>query len=78
MNAASFSVPPSGRLVLMTLTLLGGVALAGTSKGVLLFNARQYAQALPELLAPANAGDGTAQFYLGQLYENGSGVTRDS
>lgn len=43
MNAQAAPVLFSLRMTLLSLAVLGGVALAGTSKGIRLFKAGQYA-----------------------------------
>ena len=47
------------------------------NNGVNLYKAKQYEMALPLLEKAANAGDPQAPFYLGIMFDEGSGVIKD-
>jgi TPR repeat protein len=52
-------------------------ALADTAGAWQAYQSRNYAAAVKELTALAEAGDANAQFYLGTLYSDGKAVKRD-
>jgi TPR repeat protein len=63
-------------LVALTVWLLRDTTV-DASKGLDLFRAGAYAEALPLLLDSARAGSADAQRSLGHMYRDGLGVTRD-
>ncbi len=71
-------------LTVATIMLALGVALgsaggawAGVDEGLAAYEERDYKTALSELLPLAKEGDAKAQFYLGIMYKDGSGVPRN-
>lgn len=65
----------SGLIVL--LLVLAGPAGADVERGWQAFLDGDYVTALAELEPAAEAGDATAQYYLGVLYDHGEGVLRN-
>ncbi len=53
-------------------------AFAGLTEAVNAFNKGDYATAYPEMLALSQEGDAKATYYLGLMYKDGLGVTKDS
>ena len=47
------------------------------NNGVKLYKSRQFEKALPLLQKAAKAGDPVAPFYLGIMFDEGSGVNKD-
>jgi TPR repeat protein len=56
---------------------LHGSAMAGLTEGANAYNARNYAQALKEIIPLARAGNADAEHLLGLMYYMGRGVPRD-
>ena len=63
--------------LLALLVALAGPASADVESGWQAFLNGDYATALDELEPAAEAGDATAQYYLGVLYDHGEGVVRN-
>jgi uncharacterized protein len=76
---ARFSIPFAGAcsVLAMTATLVGAPAFADTKAGVDAWQAGDYATAIKEWRAAAEAGDPDAAFNLGQAYKTGRGVPQD-
>ncbi len=53
-------------------------ALAGLSEAITAYNISRYDQALAEFSYLSDEGNGTAAYYLGQMYEKGLGVSPDN
>ena len=70
-------IPRRWALAACLLAALGGPAWADLQGGLTAYRRRDYATALKEWLPVAQAGDATAQFYLGLMYERGRGVPPD-
>jgi len=65
-------------IIAITLALgVAGSACAGFTQGATAYNAKQYAQALKEIVPLAKAGNADAQHLLGLMYYMGRGVARD-
>ncbi len=64
-------------LVLMSLSLIPGFAVAGYTEGVVAFNKDDYATALKEFMPLADQGNASAQFYLGVMHDIGRGLPQD-
>jgi TPR repeat protein len=62
---------------LATIVLLAGSASAGTNEGIDAWKRRDYAAALREFRPAAERGHARAQYYLGLMYLQGRGVSRD-
>lgn len=66
--------------ILVSLVLSAGMAspaAAGIGEAIEAYEAGDYAAAYGEFLPLAVAGDATAQYYLGWMYEAGEGVEPD-
>ena len=66
--------------VVLVLSLFSGnTVLAGDlDKGVRAYQGANYSTALGVLMPLAKSGDAEAQFYLGKMYLDGTGVSRDN
>jgi uncharacterized protein len=65
-------------VVLLTLPAISGPAVAGpTDDAEAAYDGSDYATALPLLRLLADQGNATAQYRLGHLYDDGTGVTQD-
>jgi uncharacterized protein len=65
-------------VVLLTLPAISGPAVAGpTDDAEAAYDRSDYATALPLLRLLADQGNATAQYRLGHLYDDGTGVTQD-
>ena len=58
----------------MTLALAGCIFETDVEKGITAYENKEYATALKLFRPLADDGDPEAQYYLGQMYENGQGV----
>ena len=67
------------RLAVAGVLVLGvsGPVVAGWDEGIAAYDRGDYETAYKEFLPLAQAGDATAQFYLGVMYNNGLGVPQD-
>jgi uncharacterized protein len=61
----------------LLMTLSSPVAAQDFQKGLAAYNAGDFATALQEWTPLAEAGDATAQYNLGVIYEHGQGVPQD-
>ncbi|MBR5130508.1 MAG: sel1 repeat family protein [Alphaproteobacteria bacterium] len=59
-------------------TFLTTAAMAGLPEAIRAYEAGQYVQALEEFTYLADEQDATALYYMGQMYENGQGVEKDT
>lgn len=62
---------------LLGTTLISTAAMAGLTEAITAYDATHYPKALEEFSYLADEGDGTALYYMGQMYEKGQGVTAD-
>jgi uncharacterized protein len=68
----------SAMVVLLTLIAIRGPAVAGPlDDAEVAYGRNDYATALPLLRLLADQGNATAQYRLGHLYNDGTGVTQD-
>ena len=58
-------------------TCLAGSVQAGLSEGLLAYQHKQYPLAFDEFTALSNEGDPIAHYYLGKLYQEGLGVSKN-
>ena len=64
-------------IFILFLLVWPGLALADFQAGVDAYERGDYSTALKEWLPLAEAGNGEAQSFLGEMYRKGEGVTQD-
>lgn len=63
--------------LLLGTTLISTAAMAGLKEAIFAYDASQYQKAQEEFSYLADEGDGTALYYMGQIYEKGLGTPAD-
>lgn len=71
-------MPSKFILTILGTTFFAGSVCAGLPEAIRSYEAGLYADALSEFTYLADEQDATALYYLGQMYENGQGVEKDT
>ena len=71
-------MPSKFILTILGTTFFAGSVCAGLPEAIRSYEAGLYTEALSEFTYLADEQDATALYYLGQMYENGQGVEKDT